>query len=119
YQSGRARTASKRTYGSEKRPRFSRLNSLKELLKLAVPVTGSKLVGSFSYFFESILVVQSLAAAGVATGLATAQYGALQGMVIPVLLLPSALTYSLAVSLIPSLSEAAAHGDMKTIHSRL
>lgn len=119
YQSGRARLASERGAGSGKRLPFSRLSSLKEILKLAVPVTGSKLVGSFSYFFESILVVQSLAAAGVATGLATAQYGALQGMVIPVLLLPSALTYSLAVSLIPSLSEAAARGDMKTIHSRL
>ncbi|MCZ8514616.1 stage V sporulation protein B [Paenibacillus filicis] len=92
---------------------------LKQLLGLALPVTGSKLVGSFSYFFEAILVVQSLAAAGIATGLATAQYGALQGMVIPVLLLPGALTYSLAVSLVPSLSEAAAKNDLKTIHARL
>ncbi|TVY11937.1 stage V sporulation protein B [Paenibacillus cremeus] len=92
---------------------------LMELLKLALPVTGSKLVGSCSYFLESILIVQSLAIAGVATKLATAQYGALQGMVIPILMLPSALTYSLAVSLIPSLSEAAARNDMKTIHMRL
>ncbi|WP_159881188.1 stage V sporulation protein B [Paenibacillus puerhi] len=99
--------------GSERR------SSLKQLLQLALPVTGSKLVGSSSYFLESILIVQSLAAAGVATAMATAQYGALQGMVIPVLMLPSALTYSLAVSLVPSLSEAAANGDMKTIHMRL
>jgi stage V sporulation protein B len=40
-------------------------------------------------------------------------------MVIPVLLLPSALTYSLSVSLVPSLSEAAARNDIKTIHMRL
>jgi stage V sporulation protein B len=93
--------------------------NLKQLLKLAVPITGSKLVGSCSYFLESILIIRSLAAAGVATKLATAQYGILQGMIIPILLLPSALTYSLSVSLIPSLSEAAARNDMKTIHSRL
>ncbi|PZE19453.1 stage V sporulation protein B [Paenibacillus xerothermodurans] len=96
-----------------------RWSNLKELLGLALPITGSKLVGSCSYFLESILIVQSLAAAGIATALATAQYGALQGMVIPVLLLPSALTYSLSVSLIPSLSEAAARNDMLTIHTRL
>ncbi|MCZ8519052.1 MULTISPECIES: stage V sporulation protein B [Paenibacillus] len=97
----------------------NRWTNLKNLLKLALPITGSKLVGSGSYLLESILIVHSLAAAGIATGVATAQYGALQGMVIPVLLLPSALTFSLAISLVPSLSEAAARGDMKTIHMRL
>ena len=51
--------------------------------------------------------------------MATAQYGALQGMVIPVLLLPGVLTYSLSVSLVPSLSEASARGDLRTIHKRL
>ncbi len=95
------------------------LSMLRRLLKIAVPVTGSRLVGSASYFFESILTVQSLAAAGIASRLATAQYGALQGMVIPLLLMPSALTYSLATSLVPSLSEASARNDYRTIHKRL
>ncbi|ANE47195.1 membrane protein [Paenibacillus swuensis] len=92
---------------------------LGKLMRISIPVTGGKLVGSFSYLFESIMIARSLAIAGVATGVATAQYGALQGMVIPLLLLPSALTYSLAVSLVPSLSEAAARGDQLTIHKRL
>ncbi len=73
----------------------------------------------FVFFLESILIVHSLAAAGVATKLATAQYGSLQGMILPIVLLPSALTYSLAVSLVPFLSEAAAKKDMPSIHNRL
>ncbi|WP_168121642.1 stage V sporulation protein B [Paenibacillus sp. HB172176] len=92
---------------------------VKKLLAISVPVTGSKLVGSISYLLESIFIARSLAAAGVAIGIATAQYGALQGMVIPLLLLPTALTYSLAVSLVPSLSEAAARGDKALIHKRM
>lgn len=92
---------------------------LRRLLGLSIPVTGSRLVGSFSYLLESILTARSLAAAGIATGIATAQYGALQGMIVPLLLLPTALTYSLAVSLVPSLSEAAARGDHSLIHKRL
>lgn len=92
---------------------------LRRLLGLSIPVTGSKLVGSISYLLESIFTARSLAAAGIATGAATAQYGALQGMIIPLLLLPTALTYSLAVSLVPSLSEAAARGDKALIHKRL
>jgi stage V sporulation protein B len=96
-----------------------RLTGLRRILRIAIPVTGSKLVGATSYLLESILIAQCLAIAGVSTAIATAQYGALQGMVIPILLLPSALTFSLSVSLVPSLSEAAARKDMKTIHSRL
>jgi stage V sporulation protein B len=91
----------------------------RELIRLSVPVTGGKLVGSVSYLLESILTARSLAAAGIATAVATAQYGALQGMVVPLLLLPTALTGSLAVSLVPSLSEAAARGRLKEIHKRL
>ncbi|GFZ85904.1 stage V sporulation protein B [Paenibacillus marchantiophytorum] len=96
-----------------------RLANFRRIMRIAVPITGSKLIGASSYLFESILIAQSLAIAGISTSLATAQYGALQGMIIPIILLPSALTMSLSVSLVPSLSEAAARKDMKTIHMRL
>lgn len=94
-------------------------STIRSLLNISIPITGSKLVGSTSYFLESIMIVQSLAVAGVATAVATAQYGMLQGMVIPIILLPGVLTYSLSVSLIPTLSEAYARKDMRTIHARL
>ncbi|MEF2243316.1 stage V sporulation protein B [Paenibacillus sp. IITD108] len=99
---------------SEKPPKV-----LRRLLGLSIPVTGSRLVGSLSYLFESIFIARSLAAAGIATGIATAHYGALQGMIIPLILLPTALTQSLAVSLVPSLSEAAAKGEFGLIQKRL
>lgn len=92
---------------------------LRRLLGVSIPVTASRLVGSFSYLLESIITVRSLALAGIATATATAQYGALQGMVVPLLLLPGALTSSLAVSLVPSLSEAAAKKDLPTIQQRI
>lgn len=92
---------------------------LKRLLGIAVPVTAGRLVGSFSYLLESIITARSLAFAGIATAVATAQYGSLQGMVIPLLTLPGVLSSSLAVSLVPSLSEAAARHDLSTIHKRM
>ncbi|USB34282.1 stage V sporulation protein B [Paenibacillus sp. YPG26] len=93
--------------------------TLRRILGIALPVTGGRLVGSLSYLLESITTAQSLAIAGIATAVATAQYGALQGMIIPLLLLPGAITSSLSVSLVPSLAEAQARGDMRTIHKRL
>ncbi|MCK6074935.1 stage V sporulation protein B [Paenibacillus silvae] len=92
---------------------------IRRLLAISVPVTAGRLVGSLSYLAETIVTAQSLAIAGIAKGLATAQYGALQGMVIPLLLLPGALTSSLATSLVPSLSEASARGDRALIHKRM
>jgi stage V sporulation protein B len=94
-------------------------NIFKKLLAISTPVTGSRLVGSSSYFLESVMTMKALAIAGMATAAATTMYGTLQGMVIPILLLPGVLTYSLSVSLIPSLSEAAARNDRTMIHKRL
>jgi stage V sporulation protein B len=98
---------------------ITKASQFRKLLSVSIPVTASRLVGSASYFLESILIIQSLAIAGVVTAVATAQYGVLQGMVIPILLLPTALTYSLSVSLIPSLSEAASNNDMNMVHKRM
>lgn len=94
-------------------------SNLRRILTISVPVTGSKLIGSFSYLFESILIMQCLAIAGFAAASATSQYGALTGMVIPVLYLPTALTFALSAALVPSLSEAAARNDSTTIRKRL
>lgn len=91
----------------------------RRMLQISLPVTGSKLIGSISYFMESIAIVRSLAAAGVINTVATAQYGALQGMIIPIITLPGALTYSLAISLIPALSEALGRQDFVTIRRRI
>ncbi|WP_096188250.1 stage V sporulation protein B [Evansella halocellulosilytica] len=90
-----------------------------DLLAIALPTTGSKLIGSVSFFFEPIVVAQSLAIAGVATIVATAQYGELAGYVIPMLLLPTFVTYSLSVSLVPAISEAAHQKNYGLIHHRL
>jgi len=120
YQKNRSfyKTYHKAIIGRESlKSRFS--SAFRPLMGIAVPVTGSRMVGSASYFLESVMTVKALAIAGVAVNVATAQYGMLQGMVIPLLLLPGVLTYALSVSLVPSLSEAAARGDTKTIHKRL
>ncbi|TMW73971.1 stage V sporulation protein B [Alteribacter natronophilus] len=89
------------------------------LMGIALPTTGSRLIGSVSFFFEPIVVAQSLAIAGVATAVATAQYGELAGFVIPLLLLPTFITYSLSVSLVPAISEAASRKQYGIIHHRL
>lgn len=94
-------------------------NTLKELFSIALPSTGSRLISSVSNFLEPILVAQSLAIAGFAASTATKQYGELTGYVLPLLFLPTFITQSLSIALVPSISEAAAKSDRKLIHYRV
>lgn len=91
----------------------------KKLIYITIPVTGSKIVGSLSLFFEPIIIAQSLALAGLSASAATSFYGQLAGMAIPIVVFPTVLTYSISVTLIPALSEAAAGDNLKLVHKRL
>jgi stage V sporulation protein B len=93
--------------------------TFQELMSIAMPTTGSRIIGSIAWFLEPIVVAQSLAAAGVATSLATRQYGELTGYALPLLFLPSFVTASLATSLVPAVSEATSVGNFKLVERRL
>ncbi|RDI44119.1 stage V sporulation protein B [Falsibacillus pallidus] len=93
--------------------------TFKELMEIALPATGSRMIGSLSWFFEPIVVSHSLAIAGVAAVAATKQYGALTGYALPLLMLPSFITVSLSTSLVPAISEANSKKEFKTVEHRL
>src|SRR5699024_267478 len=60
-----------------------------------------------------------LAIAGVTTTLATKQYGELTGFVFPLLFLPTFITTSLSITLVPSISEAEDKQNYELIHYRI
>lgn len=93
--------------------------TMHSLFSIALPSTGSRLIGSLSNFLEPILVAQALAIAGVTSALATKQYGELTGYVIPLLFLPTFITHSLAIALVPSIAEAGAKNNHAAIHYRI
>lgn len=93
--------------------------TVKELFSIALPSTGSRLIGSFSNFLEPIIVAQSLALAGFSSVFVTKQYGELTGYVMPLLFLPTFITHSLAIALVPNISEAEAGRNQSLIHYRI
>ncbi|WP_077621390.1 stage V sporulation protein B [Sediminibacillus massiliensis] len=93
--------------------------TFEELMSIALPGTGSRLVGSVSNFLEPILVAQSLAIAGLHTVAATKQYGELTGYALPLLFIPTFITHSLAVAMVPNISEADAKKNHKLVHYRI
>jgi stage V sporulation protein B len=93
--------------------------TFKDLMEIAIPTMGSRMIGSIAWFFEPIVVAHSLAIAGVVAVNATKQYGALTGYAMPLLMLPSFVTFSLATSLVPAISEANSKNNHKLIEYRL
>lgn len=83
-------------------------STAKELLSISMPTLGNRMIGSISNFLDPIIIVQSLALAGVTAAAATKQYGELMGYTMPLLFLPTFITSSLSIALVPSISEAGA-----------
>ena len=89
------------------------------ILKIALPSTGSRLFGSFTWFLEPIVFLKALTLAGFTASAATKQYGIISGVHIPLLLFPSFIPYALAVVLIPAVSDAVARGRQSLLRERV
>ncbi|WP_340673265.1 stage V sporulation protein B [Brevibacillus agri] len=93
--------------------------NLSQLIHVALPVTLSRIIGSIAYVLEPMLVPLALVIAGYTTAAATGLYGQFAGMAVPLLLFPTFLTYSLSVSLVPAVAEAAYQKNAPLVHRRI
>ena len=79
---------------------------LKDLLDISLPTTGSRLIGSLSYFLEPIILTFALTKTGYTTNYITVEYGIINGYVYSLLLLPSFFTMAIANALLPVVSHS-------------
>ena len=81
----------------------------KDLLHISIPATGSRLIGSITYFFEPIILTFALNFAGYSPQFITINYGIINGYVYPLLLLPSFFTMAISNALLPVISNSYSH----------
>lgn len=79
---------------------------IKPMLKSSLPVTAMRTSSSLMNSFISVLFPMRLMAAGYSSSAALSEYGVVYGMVMPVLMIPSTLISSIALVLVPELSES-------------
>ena len=80
-------------------------NTLKPLAKSSAPITGMRTATSLINSLIAIILPLRLISAGLTRTEAMAEFGAAFGMAIPILFMPATLIGSLAVVLVPELSE--------------
>ncbi len=81
------------------------------LLKSSLPVTAMRTSSSLVNSLISVLFPLRLTLSGVSASRAMSEYGVVYGMVMPVMMVPSTLIGSIALVLVPELSECFYKGD--------
>ncbi len=88
----------------------SRTAAMRELITLALPLTGMKLVSSLMRTVQSVLIPARLQVSGLAASEALSRLGMINGMMMPVLMLPSFITCSLSMVAAPELTRRQTQG---------
>lgn len=91
----------------------------RSLLATALPLTANRVVLNLLQSVESISIPAALKSYGYDTATALSVYGVLTGMAMPLIFFPNALTGSVAVLLLPFISENYARKDMYAVHSAI
>ena len=86
------------------------------LFGIALPVALSAYVRSALTTTEHILIPRGLKKSGASSEAALSLYGVIHGMVMPLLLFPSAFIYAFSGMLIPEITECARLGRTRQIH---
>ena len=80
-------------------------NNIKSLLDIAIPTTTSRLIGTFGYFLEPIIITYVLLKVGYTNNYIVTEYGIINGYVMQLVLLPSFFTSAISQILIPIISK--------------
>lgn len=89
------------------------------LMEVAMPVLIAGIIGSFTYWLETLLIPRALLAAGHLKQEATTLFGLYSGYAVQLLVLPTVFTYALSTTLVPAISEALALNQATVVQRRL
>ena len=89
-----------------------------DLFSFGIPTTFTRLISSISLMLEASLLPLTLQKIGFTINQAAAMYGQFSGVSMTILSVPTILTFSLAISLVPAISEAEAQGKLSSLQFR-
>ena len=94
-------------------------NIFKDILNISFSTTGSRLIGSISYFLEPIILSFVLIRIGYNNSYITSSYGVITGYVFPLLLIPSFFSIAISTSLLPVVSNNLSRGRYNYAKNKL
>lgn len=92
--------------------------TVKKLFNFGIPLTLTRIAGTVAYAAEASLIPRQLMLSGATLSQATSLFGELTGVAFTLISIPSTLTFSLATTLVPAISEAASKKQKKILAER-
>ena len=92
---------------------------IKDLLRITVPATSSKIIGSISYFLEPIILTNMLLYLGYSKNYIVIEYGIINAYALSLLLMPQFFTQNMSTALIPELSKHYSKGNYEICSKRI
>lgn len=92
---------------------------IKDNLKISIPNTTSRLIGSISYFLEPIILTTFLLKNNYSINYINKEYGIISGYIIPILLLPSFFTLAISQALLPVVSREYTRKNYKYVLNKI
>lgn len=103
----------------EKKDFVPNSNNMKNIFRISIPTTGSRLIGNIGHFLEPIIVTTILLQIGYTNNFIVKEYGVINGYVMPLLLLPSFFTAAISQALIPIVSNNFARQNIKYTKNKI
>ena len=98
--------------------KFNRDN-VRDILKISIPTTTSRLIGNIGYFFEPIIITFVLLKVGYSNSFILNEYGIINGYVMPLVMLPSFFTMALSQAILPIVSNSSARGNYDYLKGKI
>ena len=96
-----------------------RKSYIKDSLKVSIPNTTSRLLGSIAYFLEPIILTKGLLHSNYTLTKISTEYGIISGYVIPLILLPSFITLAISQALLPTISKEYVNNNIKSVKKKI
>lgn len=97
--------------------KFFSFGSVREILSLSLPLTANRILVNLLQSIEAVSIPAQLQKFGLGSAEALSIYGVLNGMALPCILFPSAITSSVSAMLMPTVAEIQAAGNKRDLLS--
>ena len=99
--------------------RLTKPSGFKELTLKTIPLSATRIITSLGASLTALILPKMLVKAGLTLAEATAQYGRVAGMALPLIMAPVTFIGALSVVLVPDVAELRAKGNMDAVRSKM
>lgn len=104
-----------RIFSENKKDAFAKKYFLRDILKVSIPIASGGFISSFIHTLESILLPLKLTKSGLTNFESVSILGAIKGMAIPIVFLPTIVISSMSVLILPKISKEDSGGNSEKI----